>query len=344
MAKIFYWMHNSPRPSGGEKHSYEHVDILNAAGFEAYALHLTGERHRWFDNQTRVVSGAAFWDLFDRDRDYLVVPETLGPHLLGFPGRKVIFNKNLHQGFRTFQSDSPLAHYHAYCDPSVVAILAVSEHNAQHLRFAFPYAIVRRVFAGLDPELYRFRPLREKKKQIVLVDKATEELDILMRMLAARNAAGFNTLHEYEVIVLHNLTAREAARLLSDALLLVSLNTREGLPRTIMEAMASGCLVAAYGTGPLAEILPPPYSFLPDDLVGLARHIEGIMAGFPDRLDAWGETITAARQTAAAFSRERQRTVLLEVWRDILARGETRPDIRVRSAESDEACLPLEAP
>jgi glycosyltransferase involved in cell wall biosynthesis len=318
MTKIFYWMHNSPRPTGGEKHSYEHVDILNDAGFEAYALHLMGDRHRWFDNKTRVLCGVEFWEEFDRDRDYLVVPETMGPHLRGMPGRKVIFNKNFHLGLHTFLSDEPLAHYRAYRDPSVVAIMSVSEHNYQHLRFAFPQALVRRVFAGLDATLYRFRPLREKKKQIVVVDKATDELDVLLRILSARNAAGCNRLDEYQVIVLRNRTAAEAAQLLSESLLVVSLHTHEGLPRTIMEAMASGCLVAAYGSGPLTEILPPPYAFEHDDLIGLASHIEDIMAGFPDHLDHWQDTIAAARQTSAAFSRERQRTVLLDVWREIL--------------------------
>jgi glycosyltransferase involved in cell wall biosynthesis len=318
MFKIFYWMHEATRASGGDKHSYEHVDILNAAGFEAYAVHLVGERHRWFDNGTRVIGGAQFWEMFDRQRDYMTVPETLGPFIAALPGRKVIFNKNLYFGFRTFPLQDSIA-ARIYTGDDVVAILTVSDHNYRHLRFAFPNALVKRVYAGIDPQRYGYRRMDQKKKQVAIVHKNPEEMGVLFQLLRARADAGINRLHDYQVRFLQGLSAADAAGVMQDAPLLVSLSINEGLPRTILEAMACGCIIAACGAGPLKEILPPPYGFEPGDLVGMAAHIESVLADFPDRLDRWAPTIEIGRQTAAAFSPARQRDVVVDVWREILA-------------------------
>src|ERR1700730_4869025 len=99
LPKIFYLMYDIDAPSGGEKHSYQHVDLLNANGFEAYALHkLPRYRHTWFENETRVIDMEAFWNIYDREKDYIVVPEPLGRQILTYPGKLVIFNKNLYTG------------------------------------------------------------------------------------------------------------------------------------------------------------------------------------------------------------------------------------------------------
>jgi hypothetical protein len=310
-------MHDASEPTGGEKHCYEHVDILNAAGFEAYAIHLLGDPYACFDTQTPVLSSKAFWDLFDRREDFLVVPETLGPRMSVLPGKKVIFNKNLYLGLRAFPPFTSMA-YATYTQPDVVAMLTVSDHNDEHLRFAFPGVLVRRVYAGIDPRLYAYRSLPEKTRQIVIVDKG-EEIGILAQILRARIAAGVSSLRDYRLTVLKGFSPAEAAQVIGESVLLVSLSTHEGLPRTILEAMACGTLVAACGVGPLREILPPEYAFEPGDLIGITRHIEAIAAAFPDHLDSWSRVIETGRQTAAAFSVARQRQVVVDVWQEILA-------------------------
>ncbi len=317
MAKIFYWMTEVDSPAGGEKHHYEHVDLLNAAGFEAYAVHLTRDRSTWFENTTAIVRGADFWEMFDPRRDFMVVPEVMGHLITAFPGRKVVFNKNLYQGFRRpGDIDKPRP---AYQDPRVVAIFSVSEHNCQHLKFAYPKAPVMRMYAALDPELHTYRPLDQKKPRIAVVWKTLEPLGILMEMLQARAEAGANNLNDFEITFLRGLPLREAARVVGESVLLVSLSTYEGLPRTILEGMAAGCVVGAYGTGPLKEILPREYAIEPDDLIGMARHVEAVAAAFPRDMTRWSSVLEHARHTAAAFTRERQRDVLVDAWTRILA-------------------------
>src|SRR6266542_5500719 len=100
-SRIFYFAYDHNRPSGGQKDTYQHVDILNRAGYEAYALHRTkGFRLGWFENSTAIVSDEWFWRRRDEERDIVVLPEDLGPAICSYPGHKVIFNKNLYHGFR----------------------------------------------------------------------------------------------------------------------------------------------------------------------------------------------------------------------------------------------------
>jgi hypothetical protein len=311
-------MHETGKPSGGEKDAYEHVDILNTSGFDAYAVHLVGGPHRWFEHNTRVICGPDFWDLYDRRHDFVIVPETMGGLIGALPGLKVIFNKNLYYGFGAFDPGGDLAAA-TYTSPTVVAIFAVSEHNCQHLRFAFPNALVKRVYYAIDPQLYAYRELAEKKKRIVIVDKNRDEMTVLVQMLRARALVGLNRLPDYQITLLQGLSAPEAAEVMREAVLLISLSTHEGLPRVIVEALACGCLVAACDAGPLKEILPRQYGFAPGDLVGVARHIEAILADFPDGLGRWSPVIEAGRRTAAAYTMARSRDVVVEAWREILA-------------------------
>ena len=96
-ARIFYYCYSHNEPLGGQKHTYRHVDILNAHGFEAYALHQkAGFRLTWFENRTRVIDEHGFHQIYDPERDYLALPEVLGARILDFPGRKVIFDKGLY--------------------------------------------------------------------------------------------------------------------------------------------------------------------------------------------------------------------------------------------------------
>jgi len=318
MPKIFYWMINVDKPAGGEKHLYEHVDLLNEAGFEAYGFHLTGGRYTWFASDTPLVCGGAFWDRYDPAEDYLVLPELLGPLISTLPGRKVIFNRGIYYGFSVFNLDAAFPQL-PYQDPRVVAVFGVSEHNCRHLRFAFPQATVYRMYSSIDPRLYAYRPLREKKKRILVGTKATPPLSVLVHTLRARASAGLNKLAEYQVTFLKNLPLDQAATAFNESLLFITLATWEGLPRVLLEAMASGCLIVGYGTGSMAEIMPPEYACEPDDLIAMAQRIETILASSPEGLEAWTETTERARATAAAFTLERQRHHLIDAWRDIFA-------------------------
>jgi hypothetical protein len=74
-SKIFYLAYDHA-VSGGERHVYDHVDLLNKAGFDAYVLHTEpGYRHTWFPNSTRAIDFRSLWTVYDERLDYLVLPE-----------------------------------------------------------------------------------------------------------------------------------------------------------------------------------------------------------------------------------------------------------------------------
>src|SRR6185369_4415466 len=100
--KIFYHCFDTDARGGGQKHTYQHVDILCAHGFDAYVVHeAPGYRLDWFRNETRVISRQEYEALFDPARDYVVLAETVGSDVTSYPGRKIIFNKNLYYLFAT---------------------------------------------------------------------------------------------------------------------------------------------------------------------------------------------------------------------------------------------------
>jgi len=314
--RIFYWV-GGETISGGVKHCYEHVDVLNEGGFDAYVLHLTGNRCAWFENQTRIIDGPSFWNLYDQKRDYLVLSEPMGRLIPSLPGKKVVFNKNLYIGFNALGVDQRPIRY-PYVGPNVVAAFAVSDHNYQSLKFAFPETKLFRMYGRIDCSTFAYQPLSNKKRRIALVAKSEEPLSVLYHILNARAQTGLNNLSDYEWIFLRGYTHKQVADILSESLILISLSTYEGLPRTVLEAMACGCIVIGYGAGALKECLIPEYQLEPDDFLTMARRIEDITKIFPDNIDSWTPYTMAARNVAEAFTVERQRKYVIEAWDQIL--------------------------
>lgn len=279
---IFYYCYSHDRPTGGQKHTYQHVDILNRNGYKAFAFHTEkGFRLSWFENETKVLDFEGLKEIYDPARDFLVLPEELGSKLLGFPGRKVIFNKCLYHGFQVFGWETPPAY--PYQDPKVVAAFAVSEHNREFLQFAYPDLKVLKVDPGVDGNVFSFKPLREKKRMIACVQKAPALLLTLYHALQSRAAAGLNNLKDFEWVFLGERTEQEVAEILRDSLVFVFNSIEEGLGRMPVEAMLSGCLVAGFSSGPMKEYLPPESRFEVGDMTGMAWYVESIAASSAER-------------------------------------------------------------
>jgi Glycosyl transferases group 1 len=316
MPRIFYYMYSGVI-SGGEMDSYHHVDILNSCGYDAYALHFTGAPHTWFKNQTKVIDGPSFWEIYNPERDYLVLPEPLGESISSMPGKKVIFNKNLYMGFNAMGL-KPGAVRYPYTESKVVAVFTVSKHNYECLEFAFPEAKLFRMYTRIDCDMFAYKALPNKKRRIAIVDKSEEPLSVLYNMLRARAQAGLNNLLDYDLTFLRHYTHSQIAEILSDSFVLITVSTYEGLPRIVLEAMASGCIIISYGSGTLKESLIPEYQFEPDDFLAMARCIEDIARAFPDNIDSWEPGTIRARKIAEEFSLEKQQKHVIEAWEQIL--------------------------
>jgi hypothetical protein len=314
--RIFYYCYSHNRPTGGQKHTYTHVDILNKHGFDAVVFHPTDAfRLTWFDNDTRVIGISEFRRCHDPHRDYIVLPEDLGRDIRRFPGRKVVFNKNVFHGYASLGLFD--ATPDEYCSKEIVAVLTVSEHNRQHVAHAYPHQLVRVVHPAIREDVFAWRALSEKKPQIACIPKNQKWLATLYHTVQSRAARGLNRGKAFRWVVLGNHSERETAEILADSAMFIFLSVTEGLGRMPLEAMSCGCLVVAWPYGPLQETLPSCVRFEFGGVLDMVTFIERVMDAYP-RLDEWERVAAAGRAMARSYSVERQEQSVLAAWRDIL--------------------------
>src|SRR5262245_7637300 len=277
---IYYHAYDHDHPTGGQKHTYQHVDVLVRGGYDAYVVHAkAGYRLKWFENDTRVTYLDEVRNKFDPKRDFIVLPEDIGLAIGELPGRKVIFNKNLFSGFTKYGWAMPDRYDPP--QPGVIAILTVSQHDKIHLEYAYPNIPVIRVECDLYCERFPFRPLSSKSAVIACSSKAPKHVLSVIHIVRSRSLTNHNSGKAFRWVSLENISEQQVAATLGDAILLIFLSIEEGLSRVPLEAMASGCLVAAYREGPGCEYLPKDYGFECGDILSVAQFVESVMNAYP---------------------------------------------------------------
>lgn len=314
--QIFYLAYSHNRPTGGQKNTYRHVDVLNELGYRAFIVHHEKNfRLTWFDNETPVIDYDESRRIH-RPEDYFVLAEELGSATLDFPGRKIIDNRNLYYTYLPFGNTIP--ERYPFLDESIKAMFACSEHNASHLKFAHPHLPVYVSGPAISPEQFKYVALTEKSRVIACSPKAKKHTLTLMHMLATRAHNGLNALKDFEWVFVDGLDESGVADLFRKAMFFIFLSHEEGLPLAVVEAMSSGCLIASYGVGPIKECVPPRMSFEPGDLLGIAQFIESVAEGVPDKLHLWQPLADEGREYARRFSEENLRRNLAFAWSNIL--------------------------
>jgi len=317
--RLFYHCYDLDQPSGGQKSVYQHVDALNSSGYEAFAVHgRASARLRWFENQTKVITWADCWEIFDRNRDYIVLPETLGAQISEYPGRKVIFNKNIFYGHRALEACLPGEN--PYFRSDVVGVMAVSEHNTKHLRFAYPHQTIYRVYEHIDSSIFEFKPLAQKKRRIACVVKVRLQLASIFQTLYVRASAGLTRARDCEWTLLQGRSEREVAEIMQDSLLFLFTGLEEGLGRAPLEATMCGCVVLGFSAGPMKEYLPRSCQFEPGDVSGFVSEVERVLAASPEELAALQAQVLEAREVALQFSVARHQASVVSAWEDIFWR------------------------
>ena len=316
MNVIYFLCPDDPRPVGGIKVLYRHVDALNSGGYEAAIVHKKkGFRCAWFENETRVEYHAQI----KPDRfDFIVIPEVYGPKLADvFPDvRKVIFNQNAYYTFIGY-SRNPADKTSAYFHPDVAAVLVVSEDSRAYLAYVFPHLKVTRVHNSVDGTRFAFRELGQKKKQIAFFpQKHSDESLQVINILKFRGV-----LDEIDLVPIENRNERETAELLADSLLFLSFGYPEGSPAPPLEAMLSGCLVVGYHGFGGHEYFRPDVCWPIDigDIVGFTRTTEGVLRGaIASPASYAARTLSAREFVEREYSIERERRDILAFWNDLM--------------------------
>ncbi|RPH93603.1 glycosyltransferase family 1 protein [candidate division KSB1 bacterium] len=312
MNNLYFYCPDDNHPIGGIKILYRHVDVLNRNGFQAAVVHdKKGFRCTWFENETRVEYRKNIHpDAFD----FTVIPEIYGPRLAEiFPGgKKVIFNQNAYLTFKGYSLETG-EQTTAYRDPSVVAVMVVSEDSRDYLSFVFPELKVFRVHNSVDSDKFRFRELRYKKRRIAfMMRKHADDARQILNILKFRGA-----LANWELAPIEGKTESEVAEILENTMVFLSFGYPEGCPAPPIEAMLCGNLVAGYHGMGGREYFLPEFSWPVEagDIIGFVRATEEVLRGIDLVPEDMAVKAHAARDfVCREYSIEREKNDILKFW------------------------------
>jgi hypothetical protein len=334
MERIIYFICPEPKnPSGGVRKIYRHVDILNQHGIAARVLHAKRNfRCSWFKNATQISYAD---DIANHTIRCLVIPEIAGPRLhesitlrpsllkrLPWLGErlwdvrgidKIILNQNAYLTFRGYDANV-LLRLSPYDDPSVKAIITVSQDSEEQLKKLFTHMPIFRVRNGIDSYMFS---ATTKQSVIAYMPRRAEHAAryIHQRLSSVGNLQGFRT----EAIA--GVHETEVATKLAGAKLYLSLTQKEGFGLPAAEAMASGCLVIGFPAGGGKEFFDPEYCMpvVDGDIEALFQTLQMVINRAviePQWVESMGQKAAAAIQTRYSLAIEE--SDVMSAWEQIL--------------------------
>lgn len=248
MSRIVYAGFATPRHSGGVHVLTQHVQLLRAAGRDAWLwLPDPAVRPVWIGPDLPVLAGNTIDLAAD---DLLVLPEVpVVPGRDPAPGaRKVIFNQNHFYTYAAWDSDSAL-----YPDWSPApSVWTVSDESRSVLSALLPDLPVAVVPNPIDGDLFHQRPATGPSVAW-FPRKRPREASLLRRLV--RNDRRLAGVAWSELV---DAPRDEVAHTLGTTTVFVSLGHSESFGLTVAEALASGCLVVGYDGGGGHELFTAP--------------------------------------------------------------------------------------
>jgi hypothetical protein len=303
-------------PSGGTMSIYRHVDILNAAGMAAYALHWRrGFRYDWFDNDTRVTT----LDAARIGRQDLVVASELDVDLLSrLPSgvRHVIFNQS---GHLTWDRGLELVNDHYLTNPDLAAVATVSDHSRELVQYAFPHLAVRRIHLSLNRDLF-YPPQAKRQNRIAYMPRPFRgNAELVLKILTTRGV-----LDGWEIVPLKGLSHGDVAQQLRTTKIFLALSDQEGFGLPAAEAMACGNYVIGHHGYGGREFFDPAFSrpIETADVLAFAKAVEDVLQN--DAVDpnwCWTRGQQASAHVLAEYSAERERRDVVELYAELLGQA-----------------------
>jgi glycosyltransferase involved in cell wall biosynthesis len=312
--RIIYVLEPFSSPFGGVAVIYRHVEMLVAHGFSAF-VHLPEKPAVDFYGTTapQLIGTFALNTV-----DVLVIPEILGWALRQFrpvPVRRLMFCQNHYN--LPFAADSRAG----IAEWGVHGVIASSEAIRDHFRDIYGLTDIPLIPCAIDPN--RFTPARRKKRQIAFMPRKLPQD-------AARIGEDFKRRYprfaDVRWVPIDDVSQAEAARILGESSVFLSLSHRESLGLPPLEAMACGCLVAGYDGDGGREYVNAANGWWAET-GNWNTCVDGLAAAF-DLLDEGGEQLRARHramaQTVARYSPQRMEAELLAFWRLELGRSDAK--------------------
>lgn len=302
--KLYFICTENKEPIGGIKQLYRQVDILNKNGFNAFIVHRKkGFRHKWFQNNTKIIYNLAIFNKIDEifkkkvkplkiiknyirtkkddpidDNGILIIPEIFGPYISSINNniQKVIFNQNCYYTFNNCSLDES-KNNPIYLDEKFLASIVVSEDSKKYLEYSFPKSITHRIHLGINTNKFFYNKASKKKQIAFMPRKLEDDIIQIINILKIKNNLG-----NWDFVAIHNKTEDEVATILNESSIFLSLNHREGFGLPPAEAMASGCIVIGYAGQGGKEYFSPNFSFKIDEgnIIQFVEKIEEVVVMF----------------------------------------------------------------
>lgn len=312
---IYYFCYDNAKPTGGNKITYRHVEILNQHGFHASVVHQSADfKYSQFSHSPPSIGMA---DLRLRPEDLFVLPEDLGPALNTIaPGvKKVIFNQNAYssfRGYKLFDAQSP-----PYLHPDMLATLVVSEDNKHYLETAFPGLSCFRLRISFQQDVFFCADLSQKKRQLCFMTRKNSS-DVVQVIAQLRQRG---RMQGWRFVALENASEKQVSDVMRDSALFLSFGHPEGISLSNIEAMASCSLVVGYSGMGCREYYQPGYCLeVPfGDISRFVVAVEKAALLFDsERSDYDAHVLRSQTYAMTTFSPQNELGDLMQFYSDIL--------------------------
>jgi hypothetical protein len=312
---VYYCAPDFNRPSGGVRVAYRHVDLLNAAGFQACVLHhRAGFSCTWFEHQTPVCSAE---QVQIGPLDVVVVGELAVDLIDQLPAgfRYVVFNQNQHL---TWKRASPERVHRYTHSPDLAAVLTVSDYGCEVMRFMAPDVNVLRVHDSIDPELFfNGGGVTPRPRTIAYMPRrGHEDAKQVLGLLRNRGA-----LDGWRLTEIDGVSERTVGAMLREACVFLSFSYQEGFGLPAAEALACGAYVVGFHGQGGREFFDPEWSIAIEagDVLAFARGVEEVLAR-EQRDPGWCARRAArgARFVATEYSPARERDELTALFAQLI--------------------------
>lgn len=232
---IYYICPDLKSPSGGVKRLYSHVEILRSGGLPAHILHFKkGFRIDWFSSIAPV-------KYFDDDiqwtpSDVLVFPEGLAPIIKKFkstPFRKIIIALSHSYIFPQL----PMGEN--WNDYNIEAVITPSRLVKDFVSWSMGIKNVYLFKTSIDHSLFN-QTKSIKKLQVAYIPRKDNTAEIIEKIIKSRKTINVN------FVKIENKPIEQYAEVLKESAIFLTTSAHEGIHRSVLEAMACGCICIGY--------------------------------------------------------------------------------------------------
>ena len=339
--KIYFICPTNKFASGGVKHIYRQVELLNNNGFNAVLLLKKRANQNWFSSKVPVQLSPyifkklkyqysnkkmnifrkltlSFLKMFSvkLEKDaILVFPEIYGPkiHQIEMGMKKVIFNQNCYYTFDHFSLFQDMQET-PYLHKDTAAIIVCSQDAQDYLENTFPSATTFRMRLGIDSEIFSYS--ENKKRQIAFMPrKLSDDVLQVINILHVRGK-----LKKWRFLPIENKTEKEVADIMKESAVFLSFNHKEGFGLPPAEAMSCGCYVVGYcGQGGKEYFKPELSTSVADgDIISFVKSVESVCEQIEQNSLFQNKGKLASDFITENYSVKNEETDVVSIWKDIL--------------------------